>query len=147
MKPIVKWIFIGGVILALIASVAAWFIFNDKFDDTTIAKSNFSVDATSFIKEFEANDSLANKKYVEQIIEVKGNVAEIEEMDSLVNVKMIDTTKESYIIFAFQQEQMPAAKNLKEGDLVTIKGSCSGGAYSSILEVEGINFKRCVIIK
>jgi tRNA_anti-like len=147
MKPIVKWIFIGGVILALIASVAAWFIFNDKFDDTTIAKSNFSVDATSFIKEFEANDSLANKKYVEQIIEVKGNVAEIEEMDSLVNVKMIDTTKESYIIFAFQQEQMPAAKNLKVGDLVTIKGSCSGGAYSSILEVEGINFKRCVIIK
>ena len=39
------------------------------------------------------------------------------------------------------------AKMLKEGDSVSIKGSCSGGKYSSILDTESITFKRCAINK
>ena len=53
----------------------------------------------------------------------------------------------SYIIFAFQEQHLADAKSIKEGDNVIIKGSCSGGAYSSILETEFITFKRCAISK
>ncbi len=145
MKPWLKKVLILAVFLLLVGVGIIWYIFNEKFTDTNKRDAAFTVEATNFIKEFQQNDSLANIKYAEKIITIKGIVAEVEAMDSLVNIKMIDTVTDAYIIFAFQQEQMVKAKMLKEGDKISIKGSCSGGTYSEILETEAINFKRCVI--
>ena len=64
-----------------------------------------------------------------------------------MNIKMADTASGAYIIFAFQKQHLAEARKIKEGDSVGIKGSCSGGAYSSILEAEYITFKRSVISK
>ncbi len=145
MKPWLKKVLILAAFLLLVGVGIIWYIFNEKFTDTNKRDAAFTVEATNFIKEFQQNDSLANIKYAEKIITIKGIVAEVEAMDSLVNIKMIDTATDAYIIFAFQQEQMVKAKMLKEGDKISIKGSCSGGTYSEILETEAINFKRCVI--
>jgi len=60
---------------------------------------------------------------------------------------MADTASGSYIIFAFQQQHRGEAKKIKMGDMVSIKGSCSGGAYSHMLETEYIAFKRCAVNK
>ena len=51
----------------------------------------------------------------------------------------------SYVIFAFQQQDKGLAEKIKVGEKVSIKGSCSGGAFSKILETEYITFKRCAI--
>ena len=59
---------------------------------------------------------------------------------------MADSTG-SYVIFAFQSQHLAEAKSIKQGDDVSIKGSCSGGAYSEILEAEFITFKRCALNK
>lgn len=147
MKPWLKRILIGGLFLLLIGGIAIWYIFNEKFEDTSKEPSAYTVSAMDFIKEFEKNDTLANKKYAEKIIIINGRVSEMEAADTTINIKMIDTTTDAYIIFAFQQQHRKAAKQLKEGDTVSIKGSCSGGAYSDILETEFITFKRCVLNK
>ena len=131
------------MVVTLVAIV--WYIFNDKYADTAKRKATYTVNALDFIKEFEKNDSLANKKYTEQIIAVKGTVSEIEAADTTANIKFVDSTSGSYIIFAFQQQHMAEAKQLKEGDKVTIKGSCSGGTYSEILGTEYISFKRSAV--
>ena len=99
------------------------------------------------INEFQQSDSLANKKYVEKIITVNGRVTEMEAVDTTMNIKMIDTLTNAYIIFAFQQQHLKETKQLKVGDSISIKGSCSGGVYSSILETEYITFKRCTVNK
>ena len=143
--PWVKRILIGGFILLLTGAIAVWFIFTEKFSDTKERKSAFTVNAMDFIDEFEKNDSLANIKYAEKIITVNGRVSETEAADTTINIKMIDTATDAYIIFAFQQQHLNEAKSLKEGDSVSIKGSCSGGSYSEILETEFITFKRCTI--
>jgi hypothetical protein len=145
MKPWVKKTLIFGFIGLLAGLFAIWYIFNEKFTDTNKREAAFTVKAADFIKEFETNDSLANKKYTEKIITVSGSVSEVEEADSIVNLKMVDTTTQSYIIFAFQEAEIAKAKKIKEGDNVTIKGSCSGGIYSDILEAQTINFKRCIL--
>jgi tRNA_anti-like len=142
-----KRILFTGFILLIIGGIAAWYILTEKFEDTTKQKTAFSVNAMDFIKEFQTNDSLANKKYIEKIIVVTGRVSETENADSTVNIKMIDSITESYIIFAFQQQNAAEAKTLKAGDSISIKGSCSGGVYSEILETEFITFKRCIINK
>ncbi len=143
----VKRILIGGFILLLAGAIAVWFIFNEKFTDTKERKAAFTVNAMDFIGEFEKNDCLANIKYAEKIITVNGRVSETEAADTTINIKMIDTATDAYIIFAFQQQHLNDAKSLKEGDSISIKGSCSGGSYSEILETEFITFKRCAINK
>jgi hypothetical protein len=103
------------------------------------------VNAIDLLHEFQKNDSLANKKYADKIITVNGRISELETADTTINVKIADTLTDAYIIFAFQQQHLNEAKTLKEGDTVSIKGSCSGGTYSQILETEFITFKRCAI--
>jgi tRNA_anti-like len=147
MNPWLKRLLIGGLLLLLAGGGAVWYIFNEKFTDTSERTAVFTVNAIDLIHEFQQSDSLANKKYAEKIITVNGRISELEAADTTINVKMIDTLTDAYIIFAFQQQHLKEAKQLKEGDSVSIKGSCSGGTYSEILETEFITFKRCAVNK
>ncbi len=147
MNPWLKRLLIGGLLLLLAGGGAIWYIFNEKFTDTSERKAAFTVNAIDLIHEFQQSDSLANKKYAEKIITVNGRISELEAADTTINVKMIDTLTDAYIIFAFQQQHLKEAKQLKEGDSVSIKGSCSGGIYSEQLETEFITCKRCAVNK
>jgi hypothetical protein len=147
MKPVYKKILLGTFVLLLAAAGITWYIFTERFTNTAERKADYSVNAIDFIKEFQRNDGLANKKYTEKIITVKGIVSEIEAADATVNIKIADTATGDYIIFAFQQQHLAAAKKIKEGEDVSIKGSCSGGTYSEILETRYISFKRAAVNK
>lgn len=141
-----KWLLLLFVLL-LGAGAAVWYLFTLKYDDTSTVKADFTVNAMDFIKEFKQDMTSANKKYSEKIIVVNGTISAIETADTTANIKMIDTTNGAYIIFAFQQQHLQEAKDMKEGEAVSIKGSCSNGAFSSILEAEYITFKRCAVNK
>ncbi len=142
-----KWILAIVSILILSGAAVVWYIFNQEFSDTADRKVSFTVEANDFIREFETDSKRANQLYTEKIVAVNGIVSAVESADTTTNIKMIDTAKGSYIIFAFQQQHLADAKKLKEGDRVSIKGSCSGGTYSEILETWLISFKRCAINK
>lgn len=146
-RPWVKKLLLAVVVLALLGASVVWYIFTEKHVDTTASKADYTVAALDLIREFETSDSLANRKYTEKILIVNGMVSEVEAADSTMNIKMVNDSTGSYIIFAFQQQHLDEAKQLKKGDAVSIKGSCSGGAYSSILETEYITFKRCALNK
>ena len=145
-RPYKKWL-IGIFALLLAGGAVIWYLFNLKYEDTADVKPDYTVNAVSFINEFRQDMAAANKKYSEKIIVVNGTVSKIEMADTTANIKMIDTTNGAYIIFAFQQQHLQEAKQLKEGEQVSIKGSCSNGAYSAILETTYISFKRCAVNK
>jgi tRNA_anti-like len=142
-----KRVLLAGLVLLLLGAAAVWYIFTEKFEDTSKREAAFTVNAMDLLSEFQKDDSAANKKYAEKIITVNGRVFETEAADTTINIKMVDTLTDAYIIFAFQTQHLAAAKQLKEGDSVSIKGSCSGGSYSEILETEFITFKRCAVNK
>jgi hypothetical protein len=148
MNPWVKRLLLAALFFLIAGGIAIWYIFTEKFADTKEHKADYTVNAMSFLNEFQQNDSAANKKYTEKIIVVNGRIGETEiAYDSSVNIKMIDTLTDAYIIFAFQQQHLAEAKQLKIGDSVSIKGSCSNGVYSKILETYTVNFKRCTLNK
>jgi tRNA_anti-like len=146
-KKALKWLLIGAGALLLIGAAAYFYFATLTHDDTASLKADFKVEAISFIKEFEKDYKAANKKYAEKIIAVKGIVTETEPADTTMNIKMTDTTTGSYLIFAFQNNDMTKAKKIKAGDNVTIKGSCSDGIYSDILGTYFVSFKRSTIEK
>jgi hypothetical protein len=146
-KKILRWLLITGGAL-LITGLAVYFYFaNLTYDDTATVKTDFTVEAIPFIKEFETDYKAANKKYAEKIIEVSGVVTATESADTTMNIKIADTTTGSYLIFAFQQQHLAEAKNIREGNRVKIKGSCSDGIYSEILGTYFVSFKRSVLVK
>ncbi|MDB5279279.1 MAG: hypothetical protein JWR61_4234 [Ferruginibacter sp.] len=141
-----KNILIAVLLIALAGAGVLWYLFTEKFGDTRKEKADYTMSAQNLIAEFKKSDSLANKKYAERMIEVTGIVTAVEPADTTVNIKMADSTG-SYVIFAFQQQHLADARRVKAGDSLSVKGSCSGGAYSEILETEYITFKRCAISK
>lgn len=146
-NPWFKRILIAIIVVVLLGAGAVWYIFSEKFSDITEVKVDYTVNALDLIHEFEKNNNLATKKYAEKIVVVNGMVSEVEGADTTVNIKMADTTSGSYVIFAFQQQHREEAKKIKQGDNVSIRGSCSGGNYSKILETTYITFKRCALNK
>jgi len=148
MNPWIKRILLAGAVVLVAGGVAVWYIFTQTFTDTKESKADYTVNAMDFLKEFQQDNNAANKKYAEKIIVVNGRVDKTEiASDSSINIKIIDTATDAYIIFAFQQQHLAEAKQLKEGDTVSIKGSCSNGIYSEILETYAVNFKRCTLNK
>jgi len=147
LKPKYKKILLGLFIVLLAGAGVVWYIFTEKFTDTANRKSDFTVNAMDFIKEFRQNASMANRKYTEKIVVVNGIVLSIEAADTTANIKFADTSTGDYIIFAFQEQHLADAKKLQEGQQVSIKGSCSGGAYSEILGINYISFKRAELNK
>jgi hypothetical protein len=147
-RPWLKRLLLSLLVLAVMAGGVYWYIATEKFSDTKDRKADYTVTALDFIKEFLENDSAANVKYREKIVTINGTISALEAPDTAtVNVKFIDPPTGSYIIFAFQDTHLDEGKGLKVGDMVSIKGSCSGGVYSDILEVTKIDFKRAALNK
>src|SRR5688572_29888841 len=119
-NPWRKRLLVGGLLLIIAFAAVYWYIATDKYGDTKNVKSTYTVEAIPFIKEFIENDSLANARYTDQVITVKGSVSEIESADTTINIKFVDTTTGSYAIFAFQQQHLAEAKTVKVGDRVAI---------------------------
>ena len=142
-----KIIVIAVIASLVIGTITYWFVATEKFSDTKNRKPHYTINAREFIKEFEKDHLFANKKYSDKIISVSGRISEIEKADTAVNVKFVDTTTGSYIIFAFQEQHIKSAKELKEGDSVSIKGSFSSGLFSDILGTTFITFKRSALNK
>ncbi len=143
-KQILKRVFLAVLFLILAGAGIVWYMFTKTFANTANAKADYIVEAPALLHEYSINAKAANIKYTEKIITVSGRVSEVEAADTTVNIKMADSTG-AYIIFAFQKNDIAAAKKLKEGDAVSIKGSCNGGTYSDILETIYVAFKRCSI--
>lgn len=135
------------MVLLLAGVMVVWYIFTEKFDDTKAIKSDYSVQAIEFLKEYSQDLKKANEKYSEKIVVVNGIVSAVEMADTTANIKIMDSLSGSYIIFAFQDKHVAEAKALKPGDRIAIKGSCSDGVHSDILDVNYIPFKRCALDK
>jgi hypothetical protein len=143
-----KPLLIGGFLTVVAIAVAYWIVATEKFSDTSSRKAAYTVNATDLIREFKQNDSAANAKYTDKIITVTGTVSALEAPDSTtVNIKMEDPETKDIILFAFQEQHLEEGKMLKVGDLVSIKGSCSGGSIDGILELLKIEFKRSALNK
>lgn len=119
---------------------------NETVDKTADLKADYTLTADEMIKEFVSNDSAANLKYRDKILNVSGSISELNSTDSTATISFADSTG-SYAIFDFEKEQVAAVKKLAEGNIVNIKALCSGGIFSELLGSETISFKHAIISK
>jgi hypothetical protein len=131
----------------MVAKQAEKNILEKTFENTSTVKADYSVEASNLIKEFLANDTAARNKYNEKTLEVSGAVKEVKiNTDSTSTIQFADSTG-SYAIFSFEKTDIDKVKIIKTGDVVKVKGICSGSMFSEILGTTSISFKRSILDK
>lgn len=77
-SSVFKWILAAGLLLAAVGGYYAYTEYNRRAPSMSDAKPAFSLTASEVLKEFETKPEEAKKKYLDQILELRGSVTKIE---------------------------------------------------------------------
>ena len=100
----------------------------------------YTLSAAQLLADYQANEELANERYLDRIISVRGRIKDApKQLDSTTVLLLGDKGEMASINCSFGPESAPHAARLKEGEVVVVKGRCTG----SLLDV---NLNRCVLV-
>jgi hypothetical protein len=140
-------VIIAFSILILGSAIAFWWIFYKPQKDYGSSKPDITISAKDFMKEFDADENAANKKFItgNKTIQVIGKISEINKnSDGTVKIILGDTGFEGTISCTLMPDQTTNAEKYKKGDNVSIKGQCTG--MQALLDKEIIMI-RCAFSK
>jgi hypothetical protein len=137
------------VLAAIIAGVYTCREFNRKNPDLSKVKSAYELKASDLIKEFNENDSSANKKYLGKIVTVKGQLKRVDQdAEGYYTIILGDTAGQSSIICAMDTTYKMDAANLKPISSVSVKGYFIGFEKDETgLLGSDVKLSRCVLDK
>ena len=133
-----KKVIVFAVLVILIGSVIFYKKYNKPHINILETKPDISLDSEFLKNEFTQDEDIANTKYLDQIIQVKGTIIKI---DSVRGIAIISLGSENLFgnINCHMLENTKQQQNLKIGQTVIIKGICTGYLLDIILI-------RCVLI-
>ncbi len=112
------------ILVAIIAGGYGIYLFNKEPVDTRDYSADFEIDASDLINEFSQNEELATKKYSDKILIVTGPIKEINAGSSTLFLDASDPI--SSITCSFYANEVNVFKKLKLGDVIHVKGKCTG---------------------
>lgn len=124
------------ILLAVVLACACYgfYLYKKKPADIRKETAAYEITAANLLAEFNADEPAANKKFIDKVIAVKGRVSEIKTDSSGQATVFLDSGDlMSAVTCSFYQEEAPAAKALRQGDQVTIKGKCTGKLMDVVL--------------
>lgn len=136
-----KRIILFIIVIGIIASIA-FYMWNKPHKDIAAAKEDFILTSTDFYKEYVANETTANTKYLDKVIAVEGTISAIElENADEPTVALTTGTADMTVSCGFKKELLNEIKKLKQNDKIKIKGKCDG------MGMFGIVITQCSLIK
>jgi hypothetical protein len=139
------------IIISILLLIVAGIVYTYKeFNRTNVniagESSAYTVNARALIKEFNENDSSANRKYVGKVISVKGLVKDINKDErGYYTISLGDTTSMSSIRCSIDSIYTKTAIAVKRGMNIHVKGSCTGFNKDELLGLD-IIFNRCLVV-
>jgi len=104
-------------------------------------KSDFILTSNKLFNEFKKNEKEANKKYLDRIIQVDGNIAEIsKDQKGAMVVTLRNNDAFSGVLCTLQEDETKALTNYKVNQPIKIRGVCTGMLMDVVLN-------KCVIIE
>lgn len=130
MKKLVKWLpYI--LILAFLGAAYCWKEYNRTQKNTFDIDAFVSTTASALVKEFEVDETNANKKYNDKVISVKGVIHSIDLTDSTQSIILKGET--AGVIGELEKSERKKMAGLKVGDSLNLKGVCTGFLMDVIL--------------
>lgn len=102
--------------------------------------ADFTLSATELFQEYSENQSVADKKFINQVMEVKGAIFEISQDQQGATVFLLTTgEKEAGVLCTMELGESKKVKGKKVGDTITVKGHCTGMLMEVVLN-------RCTLV-
>lgn len=136
------------VLLLLIAGIYIYKEYNRTLADVRSLGPKYSTDAVALIKEFEQNETEAQKKYsgLNVVLSVNGILKGIEMENNNYILLLGDTAAMSSVRCRMDSTYTNEIKNLNKGRMVTIKGYFNGfKADDTGMLGSDIELNRCVV--
>ena len=136
MKKLIKFL-LAIIVLALIGYFV---ILNLPKSSVKNKKADYQLDATELYSAFENNEKKSNKLYIGKTIEVKGRFLNQNKDNQDATVVILDGGGSlGGVLCTLEQGQESRLDNIQPGDMLTIKGMCTGLLMDVVLN-------KCVIL-
>lgn len=132
------------IILILIISLIGTFVYTAVYNkphiDVSKSAPNISIESSVLLDDFLNDETQANSKYLDQIIQVNGLISEITaNKDGNGIITLSNENSIGSIICHLSTEESKKISDLKKGQNISIKGICTGYLMDVILV-------KCVIV-
>ena len=138
MKTIIKRLSIVIISVLIVSGIISYSLYNKKRSGLKDEEPSVCILSTNLVNQFETNENDANKKYLGEVLQVGGVVEDINIVKNNVNVYLRGNDL-SGVSCDFDTLYL-TPKNLKTGDVIEVKGECTG----FLMDVVMIN---CVLIE
>lgn len=101
------------------------------------------ISSTELLNAFMANDSAANARFLGKILLVEGPLKTIDLPNKLISLG--DRSSMSSIQCSLENSLVPDAKRLKKGDVIIVKGNCTGFNSDELLGTDVI-LNRAIVV-
>jgi uncharacterized protein YyaL (SSP411 family) len=129
------------------AGLYAYKEYNRTNKDLRYTKPDFIVLATGLISEYEANDSLANRKYNGKVVEISGPVKKIEkDEEGYYTIVLGDSSSLSSVRCSMDTSHQADAAVLMAGSSAIVRGSCTGFNKDEMGLGSDVILNRCAVI-
>lgn len=125
----IKKIIFLGLSLAILGAGIGMFMFNKPLEGIESMTTDFKMIPDSLLSAFENDESAANQKYLDKVIEVSGTVYSIAIENDKTSVYLDTDNELSKIIFQLESND----DSILEGQKVTMKGICTGFLMDVVL--------------
>jgi uncharacterized ion transporter superfamily protein YfcC len=131
----------------IVIAAGAYFYVNRKTQSLTDSNADFKISAVKFLEEYSSDQVLSDKKYLGKVIQVEGNLKEIERDDkgSLTFV-LGDLTSMSSVRCSIDTTVVIDESAYPVGTAVSLKGECTGFNADDLGLGADIVLNRSVII-
>jgi hypothetical protein len=126
-KIIIAVIFIG-----VLGVSAGFFLYNKPSEKKVTAEPAFTLEASKLFDEFNDDEGAATTKYLNQVVSVRGVVADISAVDSAGLTVMLGTSNPLFGVTC----QLPDGndgKLIERGQQISIRGLCTGKLMDVVL--------------
>jgi hypothetical protein len=131
------------ILLAILAGATyGYYLYNQKRSDLSNVKPAFIISSADLYSAFESDETVATSRFAGKVIEVNGNVAQVEfgSADSTLSITLREDDQMSGVICTLSGIEDKSHMNINPGQNITIRGECSGMLMDVLLN-------NCVIVK
>ncbi len=143
------WTFV--LIAIILSAFYAYKEYTRTNKDLSKIKAEITISALDLISAFEVSDSLTNKKFIDKIIEVTGNVKVLEKDDTGgYTIVLGDVSSLSSVRCLADSNHRSDASLLQQNSTITIRGMCTGFKKNELLGENlgsDVELTRCILIK
>ena len=145
-----KKILRGLVVLLVIAALGGWYAYseyNRPLESMAEATPEVSIKAVELIAEYEKDETASSQRFIDKTIEVEGVLKDASADDKgFYTLALGDEASMSSVRCSVDSAFTKAASLLNKGEIVKIKGVCSGFTSDELLGSD-VTLVRCAVIK